>query len=48
MSFLSPFLIALTTSITGNQRLGISPLIVIFLLSLVLLVWVNEQGEDAQ
>ncbi|MDO5631931.1 MAG: MFS transporter [Paracoccus sp. (in: a-proteobacteria)] len=45
-AFAAPFLIALTTDLTGNQRMGISPLIVIFLLSLLLLIWVKAEGED--
>ena len=44
-AFLAPFLIASVTAATGNQRLGISPLIVMFLLSLVLLIWVKAKGE---
>ncbi|WP_299360499.1 MFS transporter [uncultured Paracoccus sp.] len=47
-AFLAPFSIAAVTQITGNQRLGISPLIVMFLLSLVLLHWVNPEGEVEQ
>ncbi|MCQ0969497.1 MFS transporter (plasmid) [Paracoccus sp. TK19116] len=47
-AFLAPLLIAVTTDLTGNQRLGISPLIVIFLLSLVLLLWVKPEGEPEQ
>ena len=47
-AFLAPFLIALTTDLTGNQRLGISPLIVMFLLALLLLVWVQSKGEVEQ
>ena len=44
-TFLAPFLIALVTDFSGNLRLGISPLIVMFLLSLVLLIWVKAKGE---
>ena len=44
-AFLAPFLIASVTAATGNQRLGISPLIVMLLLSLALLVWVKPEGE---
>ncbi|MDO5703688.1 MAG: MFS transporter [Paracoccus sp. (in: a-proteobacteria)] len=46
-AFAAPFLIALTTDLTGNQRMGISPLIVIFLLSLALLIWVRAEGEES-
>ena len=47
-AFLAPLLIALVTDISGNQRLGISPLIGLFILSLVLLVWVKPDGEVEQ
>ncbi len=47
-AFLAPFLIAVVTNLTGNQRIGISPLIVMFLLALVLLRWVNKNGEAEQ
>jgi MFS transporter, UMF1 family len=44
-SFMSPALIALVTQISGSQRIGISPLIGLFLVGLVLLIWVNPKGE---
>ena len=47
-AFLAPFLIALSTDLSGSQRIGISPLIVMFLLSLVLLLWVKPEGEAQQ
>lgn len=47
-TFLAPFLIALVTHFSGNLRLGISPLIVMFLISLVLLHWVKARGEPEQ
>ncbi len=47
-AFLAPLLIATVTDVTGNQRLGISPLIVMFLLALVLLIWVKAKGEAEQ
>ncbi len=47
-AFLAPMLIAVVTDMTGNQRIGISPLIVMFLLSLVLLGWVKSEGEGQQ
>ncbi|MDO5657569.1 MAG: MFS transporter [Paracoccus sp. (in: a-proteobacteria)] len=47
-AFLAPALIATTTQITGNQRLGIAPLIVIFILALLLLHWVNSEGDTEQ
>ena len=47
-AFLAPFLIAVVTDLTGNQRIGISPLIVMFLLAIFLLKWVNKNGEAEQ
>ena len=47
-SFLSPALIALATQISGSQRFGISPLIGLFLVGLILLVWVNPKGEQTR
>ena len=44
-SFLAPMLIAIATQATGSARLGVSPLIGLFILSLVILVWVNPKGD---
>lgn len=44
-SFMSPALIALATTATGSQRLGIAPLVVLFLIGLLLLIWVRPRGE---
>ncbi len=44
-SFIAPLSIGLITQITGSQHLGISPLIALFLVGLVLLFWVNPNGE---
>jgi len=44
-SFVAPLLIGVTTQITGSQQLGIAPLIVLFLAGLILLIWVNPNGE---
>jgi UMF1 family MFS transporter len=46
-SFLSPAAIAFVTAASGSQRIGIAPLIVIFLVGLVLLAWVKPRGEQA-
>jgi UMF1 family MFS transporter len=40
-----PALIALATTISGSQRIGISPLIAVFLIGLILLIWVKPKGE---
>ncbi|EEW27020.1 MFS transporter [Rhodobacter ferrooxidans] len=45
-SFLAPALIAAVTMASGSQRIGISPLIGLFLAGLFLLVWVKPQGEQ--
>lgn len=44
-SFVAPFLIGLVTTITGSARIGVSPLIALFILGLVLLIWVKPGGE---
>jgi UMF1 family MFS transporter len=46
-SFISPFLIAVATDMTGSARLGISPVIGLFGIGLVLLFWVKPKGERA-
>ncbi|MDI3338479.1 MFS transporter [Defluviimonas aestuarii] len=44
-SFLAPGLIAIMSTMTGSQQLGITPLIGLFLIGLVLLVWVKPDGD---
>ena len=44
-SFVAPALITLATAATGSARLGISPIILLFLIGLVLLLWVHPKGE---
>jgi UMF1 family MFS transporter len=46
-SFISPLLIALVTHYSGSARIGISPVIALFLLGLVMLIWVKPRGEQA-
>ena len=46
-AFLAPLLIGLATLASGDQRIGVSPLIALFLLGLALLVWVNKDGDIA-
>ena len=46
-SFIAPLSIGFVTAVTGSQQLGITPLIGLFLLGLVLLVWVKPDGERA-
>lgn len=47
-AFLAPALVGVVTDLSGSQHLGISPLIVMFLLSLILLVYVKPEGEPVQ
>jgi UMF1 family MFS transporter len=45
-SFIAPLLIGVTTQITGSQQMGITPLIGLFLIGLILLLWVNPNGRE--
>lgn len=45
LSFVAPGLIALATTVTDSQRLGVTPLIGLFVLGLILLLWVKPEGE---
>jgi UMF1 family MFS transporter len=44
-AFLAPGLITLATTATGSARLGIAPLVGLFLIGLALMIWVKPQGE---
>ncbi len=44
-SFLAPGLIAIASDITGSQRLGITPVVGLFIIGLVLLAWVKPNGD---
>jgi UMF1 family MFS transporter len=44
-TFLAPAMIALATDISGSQRFGVSPLILLFLIGLILLRWVKPEGD---
>lgn len=44
-AFLAPGLIAVVSSWSGSQQIGITPLIGLFLLGLFLLFWVQPRGE---
>ena len=46
-SFLAPLLIGITTYSTGSQQLGVSPVVGLFLIGLVLLLWVKPNGQQA-
>lgn len=43
-SFLAPALIAIVTDISGDQRIGIMPLVALFVIGLLLLPMVKERG----
>lgn len=44
-SFLAPLLIGTVTYVTGSQQLGVSPLIALFLIGLVLIIWVDPDPK---
>lgn len=46
-SFLAPALIGTVTALTESARLGVAPLIFLFLLGLILLPWVKPDGDRA-
>lgn len=46
-SFLAPLSIGIVTATTGSQQLGVTPLIVLFVVGLILLVWVKPNGDRA-
>ena len=47
-AFLAPAMIGIFTTLTGSPRLGISPVILLFMMGLILLVFVNKNGDRAQ
>ena len=46
-AFIGPALIAVVTTTTGSQRLGVSPVILLFLVGLGLLHWVKTEKEQS-
>jgi UMF1 family MFS transporter len=44
-SFMAPALIGLVTTLSGSARIGVSPVIFLFLIGLVLLRWVKSEGD---
>jgi UMF1 family MFS transporter len=46
-SFIAPLSIGVVTWATGSQQLGVTPLILLFLLGLILLAWVKPDGDRA-
>lgn len=47
-SFIAPLLIGITTAVTGSQQLGVSPLIALFFIGLILLLWVEPDPNRAE
>ncbi|MEM0978058.1 MAG: MFS transporter [Pseudomonadota bacterium] len=46
-AFIAPLSIAVVTDITGNQQLGVTPIIVLFVIGLVILKWVKSNEAYA-
>lgn len=44
-SFMAPLAIGWATYMTGSQQLGVSPVVGLFLIGLLLLVWVHPEGD---
>ncbi len=44
-AFLAPALIGLVTTLTGSARIGVAPVIGLFVIGLVLLHWVRPEGD---
>ena len=47
-AFIAPLSIGIATGLSGNQQVGIAPLILLFLAGLFLLLWVKPEGERRQ
>lgn len=45
-AFIAPSLIGLTTAATGSARLGVSPVVGLFVIGLILLRWVEAEGDQ--
>lgn len=44
-AFMAPALIGLVTTLSGSARIGVSPVILLFVIGLVLLRWVKAEGD---
>jgi UMF1 family MFS transporter len=42
---MAPLLIGVTTQLTGSQQLGVTPLIGLFLIGLIVMIWVDPVGR---
>jgi len=47
-AFLAPALITLFTLVSGNTQIGFVPVVFLFLIGLILLRWVNKDGDRAE
>ena len=47
-AFIAPMLIGIATTITGSARLGVSPIILLFVLGLFLMRWVKPEGDQSK
>ncbi|WP_299305277.1 MFS transporter [uncultured Litoreibacter sp.] len=47
-AFLAPALIGVVSAVSESQRIGVTPVIGLFLLGLILLLWVKPEGEDEE
>ena len=45
-AFIAPSLILLVTDMTGSVRLGMSPIVVLFIIGLIPLFWVKPEGDQ--
>lgn len=45
-AFAAPLLIDIATTATGSARLGVSPIVLLFIVGLFLLRWVNPKGDQ--
>jgi UMF1 family MFS transporter len=44
-SFIAPLSIGVVTQVTSSQQMGVTPLVVLFAIGLVLLIWVDPEGR---
>ncbi|WP_164618741.1 MFS transporter [Phaeobacter sp. NW0010-22] len=47
-AFMAPMLIGIATTMTGSARLGVSPVIGLFIIGLILLHWVKPEGDGSE
>lgn len=47
-AFAAPLLIGIATTVTGSARLGVSPIIGLFILGLFLMRWVKPEGDQSR